>query len=248
MRRLATVAAALTLLVSSSAAAQTSAQRFDYEVSWGYSDVARVTIQYGCERDGYRPASLTAKSLGVIDQVHAFDVRLDSFTNAHRTLEGRTRITENGVARRYTTRFAADGRLAVQKVIKNGTSAQSLSLRPNTFDLLSWFTALREQSLTSSSVHRFHVWDGWKLTEIRAVAGKMERIWTPSGTYSARRVTVSRIRLSHGDRKFQPRGKRDDVGVLWLTPSGNIPVAFDFKAPVGTAKVRLTRSTTQPCS
>ena len=228
--------------------AQDKAERFDYDVEWGYADVARVSIQRGCTKDGYRPSFLTAKSLGLAEQVHAFDIRLDSFaTPDGRTLEGRTFIEEEGLSRRYRTRFASTGAAVTQKEVRDKTSQLKLKLRPGTYDLLSWFNSLRTLPISEGTAHRFYVWDGWKLSELTAAIGKLERVWTPAGTYDAYRIVVTRVRLHHAAKQYQPKSEREDLGTLWLTAAA-MPVAMDFKAPVGLAKVRLSRSVQRPCA
>jgi hypothetical protein len=238
------------LFCCSSATAEEHAERYDYEVSWGYSDVARVTLQRGCERDGYRPAKLSAKSLGVAEQLHSFTITLDSFLDpAGRTLEGRTYIREEGVARRYRTRFAEDGKAQTHKKFKKKQSVLKLSLRPGTFDLLSWAFSLREENLSFGSTYSYFVWDGWKLTRVRASVAKKERIWTPKGTYDAHRITLHRERLFHtGSNAYQVKKPGKKIGTMWLRDdTSRAPVAMDFSAPVGLAKLRLSREKTSAC-
>lgn len=240
----------LVLLYGASASAQGAAERFDYEVHWGYSDVARVTLQRGCERDGYVPTSLSAKSLGVADQIHAMQIKLDSFVSpAGRSLEGRTFIEEEGVPRKYRTRFADGGGAFAQKTYRKKESTLRLSLRPGTHDLLSWFFALRSKSLTEGAAHAFYVWDGWKLTRVTARVGELERVWTPHGTYDARRVVLTRVRLHHAtSQAYTPKSDVEDVGTVWLAnDTQHTPVAMDFSARVGVAKLRLARTTSKSC-
>lgn len=240
----------LLLLWSAAATAQERAEKFEYDVQWGYADVAQVDLQRGCPRDGYRPARLLARSLGVAEQIHSFEIRLDSFADlVGRTLEGRTFIEEQGVPRRYQTRFAADGSLRTQKHYKSKDSTVRLKLRPGTYDLLSWFFALRAAPLQEGAAYSYFVWDGWKLTRVVAVVGGTERMWTPAGTFDARRVALSRERLFHsGTKAYQTRSDVEPIGAIWFGPGpARTPVAMDFRAPVGMAKLRLARQKTTPC-
>lgn len=240
----------LLMLWSCDAIAQTQAEKYEYEVHWGYSDVARVTLQRGCPRDGYRPAKLSAKSLGVIEQLHAFEIKLDSFVDLDgRTLEGRTFIEEEGVPRRYRSRFAATGVVKIAKHYKNKDSTLALELRPGTFDLLSWSFELRAAKLSRGNVYQYYVWDGWKLTRVSAVVGKLETVWTPQGMFEARRIDLTRVRLHHsGAKKYEPRANLENIGTMWLaTDDVRTPVAMDFGAPVGLAKLRLLRAKTVIC-
>lgn len=240
----------LMLLWAAPVAAQTSAERYDYEVSWGYSDVARVTMQRGCPRDGYVPAKMTAKSLGVISQLHEFEIRLDSFTDSTgRALEGRTFIEEEGVPRHYRSRFAQDGATFTRKTFREKDSTQRLKLRAGADDLLSWFFALRGRDITAGQAYAFHVWDGWKLTRITARVGTIGRVWTPSGTFRAHPISLARVRLHHhGSNAYTPRSDTETLGTIWLSADeARTPVAMDFRAPVGLAKLRLTRQKVSAC-
>ncbi len=232
------------------AAAQQTGERFEYEVSWGYADVGHVTLQRGCPRDGYRPAKLSAKSQGVIEQLHSFVIKLDSFTAlTGRSLEGRTFIEEEGVPRRYKTRFSATGSAVTQKTYRRKDSTLRLALRPGTHDLLSWFFALRATSMAAATSASFHVWDGWKLARVTAAIGKVERVWTSAGTFDAHKVSLSRQRLHHTSTKsYQPNGKPEEIGTVWFTDDdAHAPIAMDFRVPLGVAKLRLVRQTATIC-
>ena len=241
--------AVLIFLSAATAHAQDVGERYDYNVQWGYADVAKVTLKRGCPRDGYVPASLLAKSMGVAEQLHSFEIRLDSFTSGGHPLEGRTFIEEEGVPRLYRTRFADSGAAFTQKTYKNKDSSLRLELRPPTHDLLSWFFALRQLELSKGAKHSFYVWDGWKLTRVTALVGKTERVWTPRGTYMARVVSVRRTRLHHKrDLAYQPKAAEERLATLWFSEDENrTPVAIDFRAPVGLAKLRLSRQSSTTC-
>lgn len=247
MRLLLTI---LLLFCSLPASAQVLGEQYEYEVQWGYADVARVKLQRGCPRKGYVPAKLSAKTLGVANQIHAFEIVLDSFMSANgQTFEGRTFIEEEGVPRRYKTRFNSKGTAFTQKQYKKQHSSQRLSLKPGTHDLLSWFFALRSLELKPKTTKAFYVWDGWKLTKLWGTVGKRERVWTPSGTFEAHPVELRRVRLHHAtDKAFTPSADPEKIGTIWLLgDSRRTPVAMDFKAPVGLAKLRLVRQKDRTC-
>ena len=225
-------------------------ERFDYDVEWGYTDVATVSVRRGCPRNGYVPSRLRATSRGVISQIHAFEVVLDSFSNlSGRTLEGRTFVKEEGVPRKYRTRFSDDGRAVAHKVLSAGESTTMLRLRPPTYDLLSWFFALREADLDGGRVHELDIWDGWKLTRLRGVVGAVERVWTPTGTFEAHKVVLSRVRLRHGGPKaYEAVAAREKIGAVWFSAdAARTPVALELKAPVGMTKLRLKSTLRRPC-
>lgn len=240
---------ALFAMLGTSVAAQT-AEKFTYTVTWGYSDVATMKLQTGCPTKGYVPTALTAKSTGFAEQLHEFEVRLDSFANTDgETLEGRTFVNEEGVSRYFRTRFATDGPSKVVKKYKTKQSTLALTFRGSTHDLLSWSYALRNESLKTGASFSYYVWDGWKLATVRADVKKTERLWTPSGTYPAYRIELTRTRLHHaGDKAYQPKKAPNLLGTIWLAKKGHLPVGMDFDAPVGVAKIRLSQVHRSPCS
>ena len=241
---------ALTAL-SVDASAQTKAEKFEYAVTWGYSDVARMTIKRGCPKGGYTPHMLSARSTGVAEQLHEFQVRLDSFADPDgRSLEGRTFVKEDGIPRFFRTRFAEDGSARVQKRFKKRENVLDLTFRGQTHDLLSWSFALRSRELKPGTTITYHIWDGWKLARLEARVKKTERLWTPSDTYQAYRIDLVRTRLHHrGEKAYEPKADTRKLGVLWLADDDlHTPVGMDFDAPVGVAKIRLQRMRRVDCS
>lgn len=242
----------VTWLASTTAWAQARVEKLQYDITWGYNDVASMSLQLGCPRSSYVPAALTARSLGAAEQIHPFRVRFDSFLGSSGApFEGRTYIFEDGTARSFQTRFLQrDGKARVQKKLGESTSTLRLSLaRSPTHDMLSWLEALRKSELRAGRQHSFYIWDGWKLFELRATVEKAERVWTPLGTYEAWRIAIARTRLHHSsDEAYQPKQAPRVLGSLWLsTSAGHLPVAMDFVAPVGKAKIRLTRASVAAC-
>ena len=242
---------ALILFHASLALAQARAEMFDYQVTWGHASVGKLTVQRGCPRDGYVPAALRAHSLGTVEQLHAFELRLDSFLGADgRPLEGWTRIEEKRKPRSFKTRFSQDsGAARVTKEFEKRETRLELAFRGTTHDLLSWWYTLRNEKLKENRVFEYHVWDGWKLVRMTASVGPLERVWTPVGTWDAHRVKLVRTRLHHaGSDAYTAKRTVETIGVLWLASGdGNIPVALDLEAPVGVAKVRLTRKGSRDC-
>mgnify|MGYP006188549727 CR=1 FL=1 len=252
MPQLHAILCALLLLAwSSVATAQPRSEKLEFDVTWGYSDVAKMTLVRGCPRNGYTPAALTARSRGAAEQLHAFEVRLDSFVASQLPLEGRTYIFEDGRPRSFRTRFGQKtGDTKVTKKFRKQETTLKLELEHPTHDLLSWIFVLRNRKLSNGASYDYYVWDGWKLARITATVGKPERVWTPAGTHDAYRIQIARRRLHHaGAKKYAPLRDTEHLATLWLsTSSAHIPVALDFDAPVGTAKVRLTRSSIATCS
>lgn len=240
----------LSTLWASTAVAQERAEKFEYQVTWANSEVATLKLQRGCQRKGYVPAAMTAGSLGVAEQIHSFQIRLDSFTNGSgHPLEGRTFIVEEGLKRQFKTRFEEDGSAKVTKKFRKKTSVRRVRFERPTHDLLSWAFELRDEKLQPGNTFNYYVWDGWKLVRLRATVKKAERIWTPEGTRDAWRVKLERTRLHHGGEKaYQPKADTERIGVIWYSrDEERIPVAMDFDAPVGVAKIRLRREKSSRC-
>jgi hypothetical protein len=241
----------LLTLVPTAVVAQERAEKFEYQVTWANSDVATLKMQRGCKRNGYVPASLTASALGVAEQIHSFQIRLDSFSNGSGyPLEGRTHVVEEGIERRFKTRFREDGLAKVTKKFRKKESVLKVRFRRPTHDLLSWAFALREEKLERGESFTYHVWDGWKLVRLQASVKKRERVWTPDGTHAALRIELTRTRLHHrGKKAYREKEEPEKIGTIWITPDASrVPVAMDFDAPVGVAKIRLTRTKKARCS
>ncbi len=241
------------LLWSPALVAQDRAEKLNYEITWGLNDVATMTIDNACPRARYTASALTARSQGAAEQIHSFRIRFDSFAPrlGEFPFEGRTTITEEGKPRSFKTRFdQKKGKFEVTKEIENRTSGLKVKLGKPTHDMLSWLAELRSRKLEAGQRHDFWVWDGWKLSRVSATVGKIERIWTPLGTYRAHRLDITRTRLHHsGPTTYQKKRETREIGQMWLAVDpGHLPVAMDFDAPVGTAKIRLTRAVYGACS
>jgi hypothetical protein len=227
-----------------------SKERFRYEVTWGDAQVASMRLDVGCPRGSHVPAALIAKSTGVANQIHSFDIRLDSFfVPGGRSLEGRTFITEEGEPRRFKSRFKTAKSVRVEKTFRGETSKKAFELPGAAQDLLSWMLNLRSAELTPASAHRYWVWDGWKLSRIDAVVGESEAVATGQGARRAFAVELFRTVFHHGGpEKFKPRGDREKLGKLWLgTDAERTPLAMTFDAPVGVARVSLQSATRRAC-
>ena len=252
-RRLAAALAFLLLTCSAAAAFadDARAEKFAYEVRWGEAKVADLQLQVGCPRASYQPAMLAAKSLGVADQIHAFRVRFDSFVDrSGHSLEGRTYIREEGVPRSFKSRFQTDDTVDVTSHFEKTTREETFRLPDRGHDLLSWMLALRHHELAPGKTYSYYVWDGWKLSRIEATVGKVGRVWTPLKVFRAFPISLVRTRLRfRGPRLFTPKADPDELGTLWLgTGERHVPVAMTYDAPIGTARVVLSRATTKSCS
>lgn len=225
-------------------------ERFRYQVSWGSSDVASMRLDVGCKRGEHIPAALVATSTGVANQIHSFDIRLDSFfVPGGRSLEGRTHITEEGEPRKFRSRFKTEKAVRVTKDFRGEQSKKIFRLPGPSQDLLSWMLHLRHRELQSGKRYSYWVWDGWKLSKIEARVGKPEAISTGLGTRKAHSIALHRTVLHHGGPKlFKPRGDREELGTLWVgTDSQRTPWAMTFDAPIGTAKITLKSVTRRKC-
>lgn len=234
------------------ATAQDAAEKLQYDISWGYADVANLTLQRACARKGYRPASMKAKSVGIANQIHEFDIRLDSFTkpDSLHPLEGRTMIFEDEERRSFQSRFEENLLVRVQKVFKDKTQKFQLTLPAVAHDLLSWVFALRVELPKPEASKSYYVWDGWKLVRLEATTQPLEHVWTPLGVYDAWPVALHRTRLHHsGLQVGTPKGSRERIGTLWIAnDTARTPVAMDFTGRVGVAKVRLKTARRVQCS
>ncbi len=235
------IAFAAVFLWTAEAAAQSS-ERFGYEVSWGDAQVASMRLDVGCKRDSHVPAALVAQSTGMANQIHSFDIRLDSFFVPNgRSLEGRTRITEEGEPRSFKSRFKKPSTVRVTKTFRGKTTKQAFALPGTTQDLLSWMLHLRTRELAAGSKFVYWVWDGWKLFKLEAIVGKPEAVATGQGAKRAYAIELFRTVHHHGGpKKFKPKGDRDELGTLWVgVDAERTPWAMTFDAPVGTARVAL---------
>jgi hypothetical protein len=250
MRHLATIITMLVTITISAQARAQSAEKFRYQVTWGDAEVATMKLDIGCPRGSHVPAALVAKSTGVANQIHSFDVRLDSFYQPGlRSLEGRTQISEEGEQRRFRSRFKTPKRVRVEKTFRGKVTQKAFALPGVSHDLLSWMLHLREKELKPGVTHKYWVWDGWKLSRIDAVVGKKEAVSTGQGVKNAFAINLFRTVFHHGGpKKFKQRRDRDELGTLWLgVDRAHTPWAMTFDAPIGMARVALKSMTRSTC-
>jgi len=243
---------ALTLTAAAPLAAQERSERLQYSVHYGPATLAELNFHVGCSAQSYRPAMLNAQSLGFADQVRSFTVRLDTFVDGGSgySLEGRTFIEEKGEPRRYRSRFSPHPSVRVERQFRGSTRHQEHLLPARSHDLLSWLLHLRkERTLTPNTRHTYHVWDGWKLVQLDATIGSSETIRSPRGTFTAFPITLERTRLHHeGQKRFEVQSSKEGLGTIWLSAdSRRLPIAMNFRAPIGEVRIALTGVQSSPC-
>jgi hypothetical protein len=230
-------------------AQEREAETLVYEVRWGLAKVAALRLKSGCSNPRYRPVQLRAKSLGLAEQIHAFDIQLDSFIDLNtQSLQGRTSIEEEGHRRAFRTTFRGP-KSTVTKDLGGDALTRTVDLPRSAHDLLSWIFQLRARELSAQSTHSFKVWDGWKLVEITAQIGRPEKKWIQekSVTTIPAHLTRTRMSLSKPTSK-QEQAKAEDLGTIWFADDrGHRPVAMSFLAPLRNAEIKLQRTLINAC-
>lgn len=243
-------------LLASAPTAQASphAETLRYQVSWRGAQVAHLRLQLGCPNDRWRAVALRATSTGLAHDLHSFQIRLDSFLDPQHTvpLQGRTRITEEGRTRAYTSTFHETPTVSVEATIfDEPRPPQKWALPGRGHDLLSWMMHLRWQTeWREGAFERYYVWDGWKLIELRARVGAPSTLMTPKGRYQVWPVHIARTRLHHtGSAPFTPKAEADSLGTLWFTTGAHHTlVGMDFESRVGPANIRLVSDSRTACT
>lgn len=238
--------------LASAHAATHHKERSAYEVSWRGARVASLQLLTGCPTHTHLPAALSAQSTGLARDLHAFVIRLDSFLSPtlFTPLQGRTHITEEGKKRSYISMFSPTPAVTVNATIF-GTAKDPVThaLPAQGHDLLSWLLHLRWQTPLKHGLNqRYHVWDGWKLVELRASVQRAESIATPHKTYTAWSIAVTRAPLSLLPQPATPRAVPQPLGTLWIEQAApHRLVAMDFESRVGLANIRINTSSLTPC-
>jgi hypothetical protein len=221
-----------------------------FSVEWGGARVATLRMLQLCPERGHIAAGLAAKSLGVATQLHPFNIRLDSIFSSSGSTRARTRIREEGLTRTFRTLFDSSGLMEVEKTWKGRRSVQRYPRVDGTHDLLSWLFVLRSQPIHAGKRYAYRVWDGWKMVELTASIRGRERVWLADGIQEGWAVELMRRRVpTKPGKDAQKRAAgSESLGTIWLSVTdGRLPIAMDFRAPIGKAKIRLLSNDVRTC-
>ncbi|TXD35616.1 DUF3108 domain-containing protein [Lujinxingia vulgaris] len=221
-------------------------ERARYRVSYGPAHLADLSLEVGCEGAEEERGRLFARSRGMASQVHPFRVQLDTVrAKGAGSLKAQTFIEEDGVPRRYRSRFGEEPRVRTEWEFRGVTRREEALLPGRGHDLLSWMLALRERVGRGEALEarqRFVVWDGWKLVYLDALPAEVEERWTPVGAVRAQRFELRRTYLSHGaEQVARPSGQgAEELGAIWIELSERaLPVEMAFEAPIGRVRIAL---------
>jgi hypothetical protein len=261
MRPLLTCSVSLAALLCLTASAQAQQvalkEQLSYAVTFKGGRVANVTLHTGCPTERYTPTALIATSVGVIEHLKSFLIRLDSFlpnqlTSPRPPFEAHSRITEDEQTRLYKTSFSPALTPRVRsKVLNKDYDWRLPELPTSAHDMLSWVYDLRGlATLKPGTTQRYLVWDGWKLFWLDASALKLAPLILTSGQTQALPIKLTRQRIHHDPSlAFTPQRDPEPLGTLYLaTNAPRTPVGFDFDSPIGHVLVRLERTSQTPCS
>jgi hypothetical protein len=110
----------------------------------------------------------------------------------------------------------------------------SLSLPPNTYDLVSLLYALRQQALSDGWKQNYTVLYGKEIFEVEAEVKKREPVISQAGSYKAVRVEVTTKEKQYS--KYRTR--------IWFSDDAQrLPVGFVAQLPFGEVRAQLANAT-----
>ena len=261
-------AALLVMQVSMTAAAQPpdesfpwTGEQFYYSLRVNGAEAMRAVLQTGQHRHAdsgpYVAAGLDVRSVGFFDSIYSVDHRADTYVNPQSLLPYRSekRFTEKGDTRTYRVDYQHGDFMAQCRHTRPNTERDYQWRIPGkTHDMISWLYELRSRSIGLGDSFVFHIYDGWKISEVHVdVVGK-EDLYTPAGWFKSWKLKFVR-KIVHptkpddraeGDTGFEPvmdvREPSRHSGFFWLSRDANhLPLRMTMRAGFGYGEAVLMK-------
>lgn len=184
-----------------------------YSVEISGTDAARASVRIGKRKTAkgvtFVPVASDAISHGFFAKTYPVDNRADTFVDVStfQPIKADKIIRENGSERTYRVRYQPGNFTAlVQKEMKEkgkkGQRSYERAVPAEIHDGLSWMFDLRARPLKAGDVYTYYIYDGWKLSRLKAKVVGKEKAWTPLKEYDAIKIDVEReVLRSHWSKK-----------------------------------------------
>lgn len=187
---------------------------FSVEVSG--TDAARASVRVGKRQTvrgvTYVPVAANAITHGFFAKSYPVDNKADTFIDVGtlQPIKSDKFIKEKDEERTYKVRYNPKTFTAtVDRELGKGKQAEKRTFDravPSTIhDGISWMYELRLMPLKKGDVYTFYIYDGWKLSRLKATVVGNEKAWTPIQEYDAIKVDIEREVLN----SRWPKGTRN---------------------------------------
>jgi hypothetical protein len=189
-----------------------------YSVEISGTDAARASVRIGQRKTArgvtFVPVASDAVSHGFFAKSYPVNNRADTFVDVRtfQPIKADKVIRENGSERTYRVRYKpGDFTARVEKEMKEkgkkGKRNYERAVPASIHDGLSWMFDLRARPLKDGDVYTYYIYDGWKLSRLKAKVVGREKAWTPLKEYNAIKIDVEREILRSRWSKKTKKGR-----------------------------------------
>ncbi|QED26335.1 DUF3108 domain-containing protein [Microvenator marinus] len=230
-------------------------EEFYYSARLNNVEAMRIAVRAGDikykDKVAYVPISGSAQSTGFFHSIYPINDQANTFLNpqTYRPLRSEKYFDEKGDVRTYKVDFVHSTYRARVERERNDTQRRfQMAIPGTTHDMISWFYELRtREDFELGRQMTFYIYDGWKLSALRAKVVAKEDVYTPMGWFKAWRVDFERDVLnSRGQRDKEPilkvRTQRQSTASLWVSRDENrLPIKVAVSTPLGNAEAVLIK-------
>lgn len=230
-------------------------EEFYYSIRFNNVEAMRVGVRAGDVRmkdnKPYVAIAGTAQSTGFFHSIYPINDRANTYLNpdTYKPLRSEKFFDERGDKRNYRVDYIHSTYQArVERERDQAVRRFNMAIPGTTHDMISWIYHLRtREDFALNQQMTYYIYDGWKLSALRAKVVGKEDIHTPMGWFKAWRVDFERdILNSRGQRNKEPilrvRDSRQSTASMWISRDENrLPIKVSINTPLGSAEAVLIK-------